>query len=51
MAAVLIAMALTPDMQQDLKASVLSLAVALGAFYFVHSRRRSRALESPASAG
>jgi len=51
MAAVLIAMALTPDMQQDLKASVLSLAVALGAFYFVNSRRRSRALESPASAG
>ena len=51
MAAVLIAMALTPDMQQDLKASVLSFAVALGAFYFVNSRRRSRALESPASAG
>jgi L-asparagine transporter-like permease len=51
MAAVLIAMALTPDMQQDLKASVLSLAAALGAFYFVNSRRRSRALESPASAG
>jgi len=25
--------------------------VALGAFYFVNSRRRSRALESPASAG
>jgi L-asparagine transporter-like permease len=51
MAAVLIAMALTPDMQQDLKASVLSLAVALGAFYFVNSRRRLRALESPASTG
>ena len=51
MAAVLIAMALTPDMQQDLKASVLSFAVALGAFYLVNSRRRSRALESPASAG
>ena len=51
MAAVLFAMALTPDMQQDLKVSVLSLVVALGAFYFVDNRRRSRALESPASAG
>ena len=52
---VLIAMALTPDMQQDLKASVLSLAVALGAFYFAstaggcHARWRVR--RPPAEGG
>ena len=41
MAAVLIAMARMPDMQRDLKVSVLSLAVALGAFLIVNSRRRA----------
>ena len=41
MAAVLIAMARMPDMQRDLKVSVLSLAVALGAFALVDSRRRA----------
>ena len=41
MAAVLIAMACMPDMQRDLKVSVLSLAVALGAFFIVNSRRRA----------
>ena len=48
MAAVLVAMALTPDMQRDLKVSVLSLAVALGAFLIVSARRRARALGSAA---
>jgi GABA permease len=43
MAAVLIAMALMPDMQRDLKVSVLSFAVALLAFLLVSARRRSRA--------
>ena len=43
MAAVLIAMALMPDMQRDLKVSVLSFVVALGAFLLVNARRRSRA--------
>jgi L-asparagine transporter-like permease len=43
MAAVLIAMALMPDMQRDLKVSVLSFAVALGAFLLVNARRRARA--------
>jgi GABA permease len=51
MAAVLLAMALTPDMQRDLKVSVLSLAVALGAFSIVNGRRRTRALASAAAAG
>src|SRR5580658_5802548 len=43
MAAVLIAMGLMPDMQRDLKVSVLSFAVALGAFLLVNARRRTRA--------
>jgi L-asparagine transporter-like permease len=51
MAAVLLAMALTPDMQRDLKVSVLSLAVALGAFCVVNGRRRTRALASAAAEG
>jgi GABA permease len=51
MTAVLTAMALTPDMQRDLKASVLSLALALGAFLVVNARRRTRALADAASAG
>jgi L-asparagine transporter-like permease len=42
MAAVLIAMALMPDMQRDLKVSVLSFGVALAAFLLVNARRRSR---------
>ena len=42
MGAVLIAMALMPDMQRDLKVSVLSFAVALGAFLLVNARRRAR---------
>jgi GABA permease len=51
MAAVLLAMALTPNMQRDLKVSVLSLAVALGAFCIVNARRRTRALASAAAGG
>ncbi len=51
MAAVLIAMGLTPEMQRDLKVSVLSLAVALGAFCIVNGRRRTRALASAAAGG
>ena len=43
MAAVLVAMALTPDMQRDFRASVLSLAVALAAFLIVNARRKARA--------
>jgi GABA permease len=41
MAAVLIAMARMPDMQRDLRMSVVSLLVALGAFLIVNSRRRA----------
>jgi hypothetical protein len=41
-------MALMPDMQRDLKVSVLSFAVALAAFFLVNSRRRARALGSAA---
>jgi AAT family amino acid transporter/GABA permease len=48
MAAVLIAMALMPDMQRDLKVSVLSFAVALAAFFLVNSRRRIRELRAAA---
>jgi GABA permease len=48
MAAVLIAMWRMPDMQRDLKVSVLSFAVALGAFLIVSSRRRARAVISAA---
>jgi L-asparagine transporter-like permease len=48
MAAVLIAMALMPDMQRDLKVSVLSFAVALGAFLLVNSRRRARGVRAAA---
>jgi GABA permease len=49
MAAVLIAMARMPDMQRDLKVSVLSLAVALGAFLIVSARRRTRSLQTAAA--
>ena len=48
MAAVLLAMALTPDMQRDFKASILSLAVALAAFLIVDARRKARAATRPA---
>jgi len=51
MIAVLVAMALTPEMQRDLRVSVLSLLVAYGAFRIVDSRRRARAVASTASAG
>jgi AAT family amino acid transporter/GABA permease len=43
MAAVLVGMALTPDMQRDFRASILSLAVALAAFLIVNARRKARA--------
>jgi GABA permease len=43
MAAVLAAMAMTPEMQRDFKASVLALAVAAVAFVVVELRRRSGA--------
>ncbi len=46
MAAVLYAMARTPEMQHDFNASILSLGVALGAFLLVNSRRRARALRT-----
>jgi L-asparagine transporter-like permease len=49
MAAVLVAMALTPDMRRDLWASLLSLAVSLGAFWLVSSRRRARGVRGTAS--
>ena len=42
MAAVLVCMALTPDMQRDFKASILSLAVALTAFLIVNTCRKAR---------
>ncbi|HUO20639.1 MAG TPA: amino acid permease [Steroidobacteraceae bacterium] len=47
MAAVLIAMACTPQMQADLRASLLTLLVAIGAFLVVGARRRAQALRSP----
>jgi len=43
MAAVLVGMALTPDMQRDFRASIFSLAVALAAFLIVNARRKARA--------
>ncbi|MBV9622099.1 MAG: amino acid permease, partial [Gammaproteobacteria bacterium] len=45
MTAVLIGMALTPAMTADLKASILSLALAVLAFLLVNSRRRARAAQ------
>jgi AAT family amino acid transporter/GABA permease len=42
MGAVLIAMAFTPDMRRDLWASILSLALAVGAFFLTRARRRTR---------
>jgi len=47
MAAVLIAMACTPQMQADLRASLLTLVVAIGAFLVVSARRRAQVLRSP----
>jgi GABA permease len=44
MAAVLVGMALTPGMQRDFRASILSLAVALAAFLIVNARRKARAV-------
>src|SRR5579862_7744586 len=50
MAAVLIAMALTPgELTQELRVSVLSLAVAVAAFLLVDARRRSRSAGRTAS--
>jgi GABA permease len=53
MAAVLIAMALTPDLARDLWVSVLALAVAVAAFLVVDGRRRARgaAQIAPAAPG
>ena len=51
MAAVLVAMALTPDMQRDLKVSVLSLLIAVAAFLLVNGRRRVRVVASAAPSG
>ncbi len=42
MAAVLVAMALTPEMRPDLRASVVSFLVASGAFLVVDARRKAR---------
>jgi L-asparagine transporter-like permease len=49
MAAVLLAMARMPDMQRDLKISVLSLVVAVVAFLIVNGRRRAHALQTAAA--
>jgi hypothetical protein len=45
---VLLAMARMPDMQRDLKISVLSLVVAVVAFLIVNGRRRAHALQAAA---
>jgi GABA permease len=51
MAAVLIAMAFTPgELTRELRVSVLALLVALGAFFAVDARRRSRATRLTATA-
>ena len=51
MASVLIAMAVTPEMQRDFRASVLSLAVAVAAYVVVEVRRRAGAARAaPAAA-
>jgi len=50
MVAVLVAMAFTPDMRPDLKASLLSLGVALGAYEILSSWRRARRLAGTRSA-
>ncbi|MBV8783072.1 MAG: amino acid permease [Gammaproteobacteria bacterium] len=47
MAAVLVGMALTPAMAPDLRASILSLLLAIGAFWLVNTRRRARAASAP----
>ncbi len=47
MAAVLIAMAVTPRMQQDFYASLLTLAVAIGAYLIVKRARQPRAAAQP----
>ncbi len=49
MAAILIAMALTPDMQSDFRASLIALAVTLGAFFLLESRRRARGFAATAA--
>jgi len=51
MVAVLLAMAMTPDMQRDFKTSVLSLAVAVAAYVIVERRRKAGATRAaPAAA-
>ena len=50
MAAVLVAMALTPQMRPDLRTSVLSFLVAVGAFLVVDARRRARAAAAATAA-
>jgi GABA permease len=50
MAAVLLAMAMTPgEMSQQFFWSLVSLAVALGAFFVVNALRRTRGAAAPAS--
>jgi GABA permease len=49
MAAVLIAMAVTPEMQRDFRVSVLSLAVAVAAYCVLEQRRKARARATPAA--
>jgi AAT family amino acid transporter/GABA permease len=51
MAAVLVAMALTPEMRPDLRASVLSFLVAMGAFLLVDARRKARAAAAMVAPG
>ena len=49
MGAVLIAMAFTPALQQDFKASCLTLAVAIAAYFVVRRVRRPRHAPYPAT--
>ncbi len=51
MAAVVVAMALTPEMRPDLRASVLSVIIAVGAFLIVDARRKARAAAAVATPG
>jgi hypothetical protein len=48
MGGVLVAMAFTPAMQQDFKASLVTLVVAVGAYY-IKRARHPRGAPSPAT--
>jgi GABA permease len=49
MGAVLVAMAFTPAMQQDFKASLLTLVIAIAAYCIVKRARQPRDAPSPAT--